>query len=215
MLLTVVADGGFCCIPGSHKAMYPCPISIKRLEAATDEANRAMRHIPVRAGDMFVFTEVRRSSGNLALSVSISVFVSVSVSVSASVSGSVSVSAFISVSLSLSRSTDGVPRADGLERVAGRAGADPRDAALARLARAARRVHPLPAVLPSGPVQGGYAPFAFSAFSTVNACCAALLYGRVRVGVTPQNGGFRRGQWAGTWRRAKSSWRRSATSSGR
>lgn len=72
-------DGGFCCIPGekraqvvlywlhrayewtiivgSHKAMYEAPIPIKRLESATDEANRAMRHVPTKKGDMFVFTE--------------------------------------------------------------------------------------------------------------------------------------------------------------
>ncbi len=40
--LTVVAwqltdvkagDGGFCCVPGSHKANYPCPSVLKRLEA--------------------------------------------------------------------------------------------------------------------------------------------------------------------------------------
>jgi hypothetical protein len=37
--------------------MYEAPIPIKRLESATDEANRAMRHIPLRKGDMFVFTE--------------------------------------------------------------------------------------------------------------------------------------------------------------
>ena len=36
--------------------MYQCPLPIKRLEVATDEANRAMRHIPLKAGDMFVFT---------------------------------------------------------------------------------------------------------------------------------------------------------------
>ena len=42
----------------SHKAMYPCPVSVKRLEAATGPANRAMRHVPLHAGDMFVFTEV-------------------------------------------------------------------------------------------------------------------------------------------------------------
>lgn len=43
-------------IPGSHKAMYECPLTIKRLESATDDANRAVRHVPVKAGDMFVFT---------------------------------------------------------------------------------------------------------------------------------------------------------------
>ena len=53
-------------------ARYPCPISIKRLESATDEANRAMRHIPLRAGDMFVFTEVPLPRPPLSLSLCLS-----------------------------------------------------------------------------------------------------------------------------------------------
>lgn len=44
--------GGFCCIPGSHKALYPLP---SRWFGAYD--NPLIRHVPLRAGDVVVFTE--------------------------------------------------------------------------------------------------------------------------------------------------------------
>ncbi|HLK59718.1 MAG TPA: phytanoyl-CoA dioxygenase family protein [Chthonomonadaceae bacterium] len=46
-------DGGFCCIPGSHKANYPCPREILEWEAEQD----AVRHIPCKAGDLLIFNE--------------------------------------------------------------------------------------------------------------------------------------------------------------
>ncbi|MYC16757.1 MAG: phytanoyl-CoA dioxygenase family protein [Gemmatimonadetes bacterium] len=46
-------DGGFACLPGSHKSNYSCPREIRRLEAAMDN----VRHIPVRAGSAIIFTE--------------------------------------------------------------------------------------------------------------------------------------------------------------
>ncbi len=46
-------DGGFACIPGSHKANYPCPVDVKRLE--TDIG--CVKHIPMQAGDALIFTE--------------------------------------------------------------------------------------------------------------------------------------------------------------
>jgi hypothetical protein len=46
-------DGGFCCIPGSHKANYPCPTAI--LEC--DEPEDVVRHIPCQAGDLLIFNE--------------------------------------------------------------------------------------------------------------------------------------------------------------
>ncbi|HZT43139.1 MAG TPA: phytanoyl-CoA dioxygenase family protein [Chthonomonadaceae bacterium] len=46
-------DGGFCCIPGSHKANYPCPREILEWEAEQD----AVSHIPCKAGDLLIFNE--------------------------------------------------------------------------------------------------------------------------------------------------------------
>lgn len=46
-------DGGFCCVPGSHKANYPCPDSI--LECDPDED--VVRHVPCKAGDLLIFNE--------------------------------------------------------------------------------------------------------------------------------------------------------------
>ncbi|HWL44461.1 MAG TPA: phytanoyl-CoA dioxygenase family protein [Ilumatobacter sp.] len=46
-------DGGFACIPGSHKANYPRPASITRWED-----DQSLMHNPtVRAGDLLIFTE--------------------------------------------------------------------------------------------------------------------------------------------------------------
>lgn len=45
--------GGFVCIPGSHKAQFDCPLSIRTFDADAD-----LIHQPVlRAGDALVFTE--------------------------------------------------------------------------------------------------------------------------------------------------------------
>ena len=46
-------DGGFACIPGSHKANYLCPLEVRRLEVDLG----CVRHIPMRAGDAVIFTE--------------------------------------------------------------------------------------------------------------------------------------------------------------
>jgi hypothetical protein len=46
-------DGGFCCVPGSHKANYACPASI--LECDDDED--AVLHVPCKAGDLLIFNE--------------------------------------------------------------------------------------------------------------------------------------------------------------
>lgn len=42
-------DGGFCCIPGSHKAAFVLP--------EDDEVGSLVREVPLGAGDMVVFTE--------------------------------------------------------------------------------------------------------------------------------------------------------------
>lgn len=46
-------DGGLCVIPGSHKSAFACPREIRRLEHRRD----CVRPVPVRAGDVVVFTE--------------------------------------------------------------------------------------------------------------------------------------------------------------
>jgi hypothetical protein len=46
-------EGGFCCIPGSHKANYACPASI--LECEPEE--EAILHVPCKAGDLLIFNE--------------------------------------------------------------------------------------------------------------------------------------------------------------
>lgn len=52
--LTDIAEdaGGFCCIPGSHKAKYPMPQKWYRLED-----NPLVKQIPQKAGDALIFTE--------------------------------------------------------------------------------------------------------------------------------------------------------------
>jgi ectoine hydroxylase-related dioxygenase (phytanoyl-CoA dioxygenase family) len=45
--------GGFACIPGSHKANFPCPASLRRLEPGGGHALQ----IPVGAGSALVFSE--------------------------------------------------------------------------------------------------------------------------------------------------------------
>ena len=46
-------DGGFCCIPGSHKSNVPCPLPFKSLE----RRGSWLVQPPVKAGDVIVFTE--------------------------------------------------------------------------------------------------------------------------------------------------------------
>lgn len=48
-----VDDGGFCCIPGSHKANYPCPREMLFFETTGPWLQR----VPVRAGSAIIFTE--------------------------------------------------------------------------------------------------------------------------------------------------------------
>lgn len=47
------ADGGFCVIPGSHKANFPLPAEI----AAITDATPPVVHVSVEAGDLVLFTE--------------------------------------------------------------------------------------------------------------------------------------------------------------
>ena len=47
-----LGSGGFCCIPGSHKALYPVP---KNWYDVHD--NPMVKQIPMRAGDVVIFTE--------------------------------------------------------------------------------------------------------------------------------------------------------------
>jgi ectoine hydroxylase-related dioxygenase (phytanoyl-CoA dioxygenase family) len=46
-------DGGFCCIPGSHKSNCPCPPDIKRYEAHQD----VVLQVAAPAGSAVIFTE--------------------------------------------------------------------------------------------------------------------------------------------------------------
>jgi hypothetical protein len=46
-------DGGFACLPGSHKANYPCPDEIRLYEVHQDR----FVQIPARAGDAVLFVE--------------------------------------------------------------------------------------------------------------------------------------------------------------
>ncbi|MET7878890.1 phytanoyl-CoA dioxygenase family protein [Micromonospora profundi] len=46
-------DGGFACLPGSHKANLPCPVEVSRL----DVGSHYVQNIPVKAGDAILFTE--------------------------------------------------------------------------------------------------------------------------------------------------------------
>ena len=48
-----VDDGGFACLPGSHKANYPCPDEIRLYEAYQDR----MVTVPAKAGDAVLFVE--------------------------------------------------------------------------------------------------------------------------------------------------------------
>jgi hypothetical protein len=47
------SDGGFVCIPGSHKANFPCPF----LDESADRQHPWLTHAELRAGDAVIFTE--------------------------------------------------------------------------------------------------------------------------------------------------------------
>ena len=46
-------DGGFCCIPGSHKANFPLPKDIRNWEAHRE----IVYNVPSQTGDMIIFNE--------------------------------------------------------------------------------------------------------------------------------------------------------------
>ena len=46
-------DGGFCCIPGSHKSNYPCPPKFRPVK----DNDTCMVPVPQKAGDAVIFTE--------------------------------------------------------------------------------------------------------------------------------------------------------------
>jgi len=46
-------QGGFACIPGSHKANYPCPPDIRNFE----REHGCVVEVPMQAGDVVIFTE--------------------------------------------------------------------------------------------------------------------------------------------------------------
>jgi ectoine hydroxylase-related dioxygenase (phytanoyl-CoA dioxygenase family) len=50
-------DGGFCCVPGSHKANYVLPKELVDLDHLPDELSSRVRHVPMHAGDAVIFTE--------------------------------------------------------------------------------------------------------------------------------------------------------------
>jgi ectoine hydroxylase-related dioxygenase (phytanoyl-CoA dioxygenase family) len=52
--LTDIAEnaGGFCCIPGSHKAIFPMPSRLFQIDG-----NPLVRQVSQRAGDVVIFTE--------------------------------------------------------------------------------------------------------------------------------------------------------------
>lgn len=45
--------GGFCCIPGSHKANFPCPRPLQNME----KESPLVQQVPMKAGDCILFTE--------------------------------------------------------------------------------------------------------------------------------------------------------------
>ena len=46
-------DGGFCCVPGSHKANYPVPPGVTSI----DEPRGLVKHIEMKAGDVLFFAD--------------------------------------------------------------------------------------------------------------------------------------------------------------
>ena len=54
------ADGGFCCIPGSHKGRYPLPEGIASCD---DDPMQAVRHVGMEAGDVLIFLAGAQTHG--------------------------------------------------------------------------------------------------------------------------------------------------------
>jgi len=50
-------DGGFCCLPGSHKANFRLPSGMPPLDALDNEWNTHVRRVAMRPGDVLIFTE--------------------------------------------------------------------------------------------------------------------------------------------------------------
>lgn len=50
-------DGGFCCVPGSHKANYPLPPDLPAIEDLDEEWRVNIRSVSMQPGDVLVFTE--------------------------------------------------------------------------------------------------------------------------------------------------------------
>lgn len=50
-------DGGFCCIPGSHKANFALPADMPALDDLDEEWRIHVRHVPMAPGDVLIFTE--------------------------------------------------------------------------------------------------------------------------------------------------------------
>ena len=55
------ADGGFCCIPGSHKATYPMPEGVR----TADDDMDMIRHVGMQAGDLLFFLAGAQTHGAL------------------------------------------------------------------------------------------------------------------------------------------------------
>ena len=53
------ADGGFCCIPGSHKGVYPIPKGVLSADRDMD----MIRHIGMEAGDLLIFLAGAQTHG--------------------------------------------------------------------------------------------------------------------------------------------------------
>ena len=53
------ADGGFCCIPGSHKGVYPVPKGVLSADRDMD----MIRHIGMEAGDLLIFLAGAQTHG--------------------------------------------------------------------------------------------------------------------------------------------------------
>lgn len=53
------ADGGFVCVPGSHKARYPMPPGVQ----SCDEPMGLVRHVSMKAGDVLIFMAGAQTHG--------------------------------------------------------------------------------------------------------------------------------------------------------
>ena len=54
-----LADGGFVCVPGSHKTSYPMPDGIR----TCDNEMGMVRHIEMKAGDVLLFLASAQTHG--------------------------------------------------------------------------------------------------------------------------------------------------------